>query len=169
MLPSNWNGKFVFRGVGGLAGALRSSANPVDEDLFLARGYATAITDTGHANTDPNWEFISPGQPNTAKIIDYFYRAVHQVTVAAKQIVKDYYNSRTISHAYFDGCSNGGKMGLIEATRYPDDYDGVISGSPWLDPLGTSLWSLKNTQALLYGYIPPSLFLAVDCCNQETV
>jgi feruloyl esterase len=89
--------------------------------------------------------------------------------VAAKQIVKDYYNSRTISHAYFDGCSNGGKMGLIEATRYPDDYDGVISGSPWLDPLGTSLWSLKNTQALLYGYIPPSLFLAVDCCNQETV
>jgi feruloyl esterase len=162
MLPANWNGKFVFRGVGGLAGTLRSSANPVDENLFLARGYATAITDTGHVSMDPTWEFISPGQPNTAKIIDYFYRAVHQVTLAAKQIVKDYYSSTTISHSYFDGCSNGGKMGLIEATRYPDDYDGVISGSPWLDPLGTSLWGLKNTQALLHAYIPPSLFPVID-------
>jgi tannase/feruloyl esterase len=167
MLPSNWNGKFVFRGVGGLAGTLRSSANPVDEALFLGRGYATAITDTGHASADPTWEFVSPGQPNTAKIIDYFYRAVHQVTVAAKQIVKDYYSSTTISHSYFDGCSNGGKMGLIEATRYPNDYDGVISGSPWLDPLGTSLWGLKNTQALLHGYIPPSLFLAVDAAIKK--
>ena len=167
MLPAKWNGKFVFRGVGGLAGSLRSSANPVDEDLFLARGYATAITDTGHVSTDPNWEFVSPGKPNTPKIVDYFYRAVHQVTLAAKQIVKDYYSSGTISHSYFDGCSNGGKMGLIEATRYPDDYDGVISGSPWLDPLGTSLWGVKNTQALLHGYIPPSLFPAIDAAIRK--
>ena len=162
MLPANWNGKFIFNGVGGLAGTLNSSANPVDRALFLARGYATAITDTGHLNTDPTWEFISPGEPNTTKIVDYFYRAVHQVTLAAKQLVKDYYNSTAISHSYFDGCSNGGKMGLLEAMRYPEDYDGVIAGAPWLDPLGTSLWSLKNTQALLAGYIPPSLFPAVD-------
>jgi feruloyl esterase len=53
-------------------------------------------------------------------------------------------------------------MGLLEATRYPEDYDGVIAGAPWLDPLGTSLWSLKNTQALLAGSIPPSLLPAVD-------
>src|SRR6202171_5020434 len=93
MLPANWNGKFIFNGVGGLAGTLNSSANPVDRALSLARGYATAITDTGHLNTDPTWEFTSPGEPNTTKIVDYFYRAVHQVTFAAKQIVKDYYNS----------------------------------------------------------------------------
>jgi len=167
MLPASWNGKFVFRGVGGLAGSLRSSANPVDENLFLARGYATAITDTGHANTDPTWEMILPGKPNTPKIVDYFYRAAHQVTLAAKQMVKDYYGSTTISHSYFDGCSNGGKMGLIEATRYPDDYDGVIAGSPWLDPLGTSLWGLKNTQALLNGYISPALFSAVDAAIKK--
>ena len=161
MLPANWNGKFLFNGVGGLAGTLNSSANPVDRALFLAGGYATAITDTGHVNSEPTWEFIAPGQPNTAKIIDYFYRAVHEVTLAAKQLVKDYYHSGRISQSYFDGCSNGGKMGLMEAMRFPDDYDGIISGAPWLDPVGTSLWSLKNAKALLDAYIPFPVFTAV--------
>ncbi len=154
MLPVNWNGKFIFNGVGGLAGNLNSSANPVDRAQFLGRGYATAITNTGHVNTDPTWEFTSPGEPNTPKVIDYFYRAVHEVTLATKELVKDYYHATTISHSYFDGCSNGGKMGLLEAIRFPNDYDGIISGAPWLDPVGTSLWSLKNAKALLDGYIP---------------
>ena len=167
MLPANWNGKFIFNGVGGLAGSFNSSANAVDRALFLARGYATAVTDTGHLATDPTWQFTSPGQPNTAKIVDYFYRAVHQVTLAAKQLTKDYYHATAISHSYFDGCSNGGKMGLLEATRYPEDYDGVIAGAPWLDPLGTSLWSLKNTQALLAGYIPPALFPTIDAAIKK--
>jgi feruloyl esterase len=160
-LPANWNGKFIFNGVGGLAGNLNSSANPVDQALFLARGYATAITDTGHLNTDPTWEFTSPGEPNMPKVIDYFFRAVHEVTLAAKLLVKDYYHTTTIAHSYFDGCSNGGKMGLIEAMRFPNDYDGIISGSPWLDPVGTSLWSLKNVKALLDAYIPLPVFATV--------
>jgi feruloyl esterase len=84
------------------------------------------------------------------------------VTLAAKQLVKNYYHADTIRRSYFDGCSNGGKMGLIEATRFPSDYDGIISGSPWLDPVGTSLWSLKNTKALLDGYIPAAKFQAVN-------
>ena len=161
MLPANWNGKFIFNGVGGLTGTFNSSANPVDRALFLERGYATAITDTGHLNTEPTWEFTSPGEPNTPKVIDYFFRAVHEVTLAAKQLVKDYYHSTTISHSYFDGCSNGGKMGLIEAMRFPNDYDGIISGSPWLDPVGTSMWSLKNVKALLDAYIPLPVFTTV--------
>jgi feruloyl esterase len=86
---------------------------------------------------------------------------VHDVTLAAKQLVKDYYHSATISHSYFDGCSNGGKMGLIEAIRFPNDYDGIIAGSPWLDPVGTSLWSLKNAKALLDAYIPVPVFATV--------
>jgi len=162
MLPANWNQKFVFNGVGGLAGTLNSSANPVDQALFLARGYATAVTDTGHLIANPTWEYTAPGVPDMPKVIDYYYRAVHDVTLAAKQLVKTYYGANTIRRSYFDGCSNGGKMGLIEASRFPSDYDGIISGSPWLDPVGTSLWSLKNIKALLDAYIPPAKFQAVN-------
>src|SRR5215469_949837 len=93
MLPQNWNGKFVFRGVGGLAGVLNTSANPADQPLFLERGYATAITDTGHLVANPTWEYTAPGTPDMPKVVDYFYRAVHQVTLAAKQLVKAYYQS----------------------------------------------------------------------------
>ncbi len=161
MLPVNWNGKFVFHGVGGLAGTLNSSANPGDRPLFLARGYATAITDTGHLASDPAWEYTAPGSPDMPKIVDYFYRAVHQMTLAAKLLVKNYYHAGAIERSYFDGCSNGGKMGLIEASRFPSDYDGIISGSPWIDPVGTSLWSLKNATALLDAYIPAAKFAEV--------
>src|SRR5258708_35524107 len=153
-LPANWDGKFIFNGVGGLAGTFISSANLVDQSLFLARGYGTAITDTGHLNTDPTWEIISAREPNTPKVIDYFFRAVHEVTLATKLLVKDYYHTTTIAHSYFDGCSNGGKMGLIEAMRFPSDYDGIIAGSPWLHRVVNSLWGLKNATALLDTDIP---------------
>ena len=162
MLPTNWNQKFIFHGVGGLAGTLSSSANPADQALFLPRGYATAITDTGHLVANPTWEYTAPGEPDMPKVIDYYYRAVHDVTLAAKMLVKNYYHAETIRRSYFDGCSNGGKMGMIEAGRYPADYDGIISGAPWLDPVGTSLWSLKNIKALLEAYIPAAKFQAVS-------
>jgi feruloyl esterase len=162
ILPQNWNGKFIFHGVGGLAGSLTSSANPADASQFLPKGYATAITDTGHLVANPTWEYSAPGTPDMPKVVDYFYRAVHDVTISAKLLVKAYYHTETIRRSYFDGCSNGGKMGLIEASRFPEDYDGIISGSPWLDPVGTSLWSLKNIKALLDAYIPADKFKAVD-------
>jgi feruloyl esterase len=161
ILPQNWNGKFIFHGVGGLAGTLTSSANPADQAQFLVKGYATAITDTGHLVANPTWEYTAPGTPDAPKVVDYFFRAVHDVTLASKLLVKAYYHTETIRRSYFDGCSNGGKMGLLEASRYPTDYDGIISGSPWLDPVGTSLWSLKNIKALLDAYIPAAKFEAV--------
>lgn len=162
MLPKDWNGKFIFNGVGGLAGVLNSSANPADRSQFLPKGYATAITDTGHLVANPTWEYTAPGVPDTPKVVDYFYRSVHEVTLAAKQLVKAYYQTEVIRRSYFDGCSNGGKMGLLEASRYPADYDGIISGSPWIDPVGTELWSLKNIKALLDAYIPQDKFQAVN-------
>lgn len=162
MLPKNWNGKFIFNGVGGLAGSLNSSANPADRTQFLPKGYATSITDTGHLVANPTWEYSAPGVPDTPKVVDYFFRAVHDVTLSSKLLVKAYYQANSIRRSYFDGCSNGGKMGLLEASRYPDDYDGIISGSPWIDPVGTELWTLKNIKALLDAYIPQEKFQAVN-------
>jgi feruloyl esterase len=132
--------------------------------LFLAKGYATGVTNTGHVSTNLDWEYVTPGVPNAPALTDYFYRAVHQSTLATKQLVKSYYNA-SISLAYFDGCSNGGKMGFEEATRFPDDYDAIIAGAPWLDPLGTSLWALKNTEALLTAHIPTTSFAAIDAAE----
>ena len=60
-------------------------------------------------------------------LIDFFYRAVHQVTVAAKQLVSGYYG-RNITYAYFDGCSTAARQALMEGVRYPEDFDGLIAG-----------------------------------------
>ena len=134
--PDNWNGKFLFYGVGGLAGATYPdfSANPVDRQGALATGYATAITDTGHlaGGTDASWALLAPGRPDKAKLADYYYRATHQVTAAGKRLTAGFYG-RAVEAAYFDGCSNGGRQALVEATRFPGDYDGIIAGDPFFD------------------------------------
>lgn len=163
-LPQKWNGKLVFFGVGGLAGSLSPSANPHDFAAALGRGYATAITDTGHVGKnpfDPDWILDASGKPNEAKIADYFYRAPHQATVAAKLLVTGFYGAPKVSRAYFDGCSFGGHMGLMEAMRYPDDYDGVIAGAPYMDNR-TQLWGYKNAKAFLKAYIPADALAKVN-------
>jgi feruloyl esterase len=163
-LPDDWNGKFVFFGVGGLAGSLMPSANPHDVASALSRGYATAITDTGHQGSNPfdaGWILEAPGKPNDAKVIDYFYRAAHQATGAAKSLVATYYGVPKVSRAYFDGCSWGGHMGLMEAMRYPDDYDGVIAGAPYMDN-HTQLWGYKNAKAFLNAYVPADVVAKVN-------
>jgi feruloyl esterase len=161
-LPAKWNGKFLFWGVGGLAGSLNPSANRTDVASSLAKGYATAITDTGHQSTGftPTWALTARGRRNDAAVADYFYRAGHQVTVAAKQLVKGYYSS-AIMRSYFDGCSYGGHMGLMEAERYPDDYDAIIAGAPYITNR-TQLWGYKNAKAFLNAYIPPATLIQVD-------
>ena len=116
-LPDNWNGKFYFQGVGGLGGTIGSL------DTGLARGYASASTDTGHTSDDPNWA------ANRAKEIDYGHRGTHVTAVAAKAITSKFY-ARDVQHAYFNGCSNGGRQAMMEVQRYPDDFDGIIGGHP---------------------------------------
>jgi feruloyl esterase len=116
-LPARWNGKFYFVGVGGLAGVIGSLDAP------LARGYASASTDTGHAASDPHWG------ANRAKEIDYGHRGTHAATVAAKAVTAAYFG-KPPAHSYFNGCSNGGRQALMEVQRYPGDYDGVIAGDP---------------------------------------
>jgi feruloyl esterase len=116
-LPERWNGKYYFVGVGGLGGSIGSL------DKGLERGYATASTDTGHVTSDTTW------LSNRAKEIDYGYRGTHVTAVAGKAVTGAFY-SQPIQHAYFEGCSNGGRQAMMEVQRYPTDFDGVIAGDP---------------------------------------
>jgi feruloyl esterase len=122
-LPSadKWNGKFMAGGNGGFAGSIQALFSEMPQALRL--GYATAGTDTGHQDQGGEWAI---GHPD--KMIDFGYRATHEMTVKAKEIVKAFYD-RAPQYSYFKGCSTGGRMALMEAQRYPDDYDGIIAGS----------------------------------------
>jgi len=121
-LPDAWNEKLLGLGGGGWAGNIRiEAAAPA-----LARGYTTAQTDAGHENAGV-WDTSWSSKPEA--VTDFAYRAVHQMTVLGKDIVARYYG-RPQSRAYFQGCSTGGRQGLMEAQRFPEDYDGVIAGAP---------------------------------------
>jgi feruloyl esterase len=167
-MPAAWNEKFLFWGVGGTAGSTYPdfSANPVDLFQALFKGYATAITDEGHQGngTDGAWSLLSKGVPDSAKVVDYYHRATHQVTVAAKQLVLGYYAAPAIKHAYFDGCANGGRQAMVEATRYPEDYDGIIAGAPFFD-IRTIIAGAKIQKVQLSSpdaYIPAALLPVID-------
>lgn len=116
-LPEDWNGKFLFVGVGGLGGTLPNT------DAGVRRGYATATTDAGHTSADPAWA------ADREKEIDYGYRGTHVTAVAAKAMTGGYYG-KPPQYAYFNGCSNGGRQALMEVQRYPEDFDGIIAGHP---------------------------------------
>jgi hypothetical protein len=113
------------------------SVNTVDSNEALGLGYAVVNTDTGNEQDRRRtcYRAVSEtGVVNTPAIIDFFYRAVHQVTVATKQYVEAYY-SQPIDVAYFDGCSTGGRQSPMEGTRYTVDYDGLIAAPPrWQRP-----------------------------------
>src|SRR5215471_1565782 len=163
-LPANWNGKFLFLGVGGFAGSLNPAVNPVDFLGSLGLGYASAVTDTGHSAgaTDARWALNALGQPDEAKLTDYYFRAAHEVTVAGKQLVSSYYKG-SISRAYFDGCSNGGRMAFVEATKFPEDYDGIIAGAPFMDIRSIIAGAkFQKVQLSPTTYIPASKLPAVD-------
>jgi feruloyl esterase len=139
-LPSDhWNGRFQGVGGGGLAGIISYAALATS----LHNGYATASTDTGHVGgADARWAI---GRPDL--LVDYGHRAIHEMTLKAKAVVEAFYG-RPAHHAYFTGCSTGGRQGLMEAQRYPADYDGVLAGAPAIH-LSTfhagQLWAAQHT------------------------
>jgi feruloyl esterase len=123
-LPAeNWNGKFLAVGNGGWAGAIQGYT---DMQAALRRGYATAGTDTGHSAADGPAGMFALGHPE--KIVDFAYRAVHDMTVKSKRIIDVYY-SRPLDYSYFKGCSTGGRQAVMAAQRYPGDFDGIIAGA----------------------------------------
>src|SRR5262245_25420605 len=158
--PANWNGRFLSSGEGGFAGTLNYTRNGLDGGLdeLVRRGYATASTDTGHVSSETWWAI---GHPERA--IDYLYRSKHVVTVASKAVIASFYGPQP-DHSYFSSCSNGGRQGLIEAQRYPDDFDGLIIGAPWNYQSHSNAGFVWNTQALAAagGAIPAEKLPAIN-------
>jgi feruloyl esterase len=123
-MRSGWNGKLVNIGDGGKDGDLDFADN------YVAEGYATANSNMGHdAGSTPGASFA---YENLASMIDFGHRAVHLTANASKAIVRAYYRSAP-RYSYFEGCSTGGREALMEAQRYPDDFDGIVSGAPVYD------------------------------------
>jgi len=126
--PGNWNGKIVGLGGGGFAGNVRfETALPA-----LVAGYATMQTDTGHAATEPwntEWAVRKDGSPNEEGLTDFGHRAVHEMTLLGKSLAEQYYGVAP-KRAYFQGCSQGGRQGMVASQMYPQDFDGIISGAP---------------------------------------
>ena len=120
MPAEDWNGKFEMVGNGGWAGVISYAAMA----QAVKEGYAAASTDTGH--TGGNGMFAL-GHPE--KIVDFGYRAVHDTVVKSKAVVAAYYGKGP-KYSYWNGCSTGGRQALVEVTRYPEDFDGVIAGAP---------------------------------------
>jgi feruloyl esterase len=123
MPAEDWNGKFLAVGNGGFAGAIQGYG---DMQTALRLGYATAGTDTGHSAEDGPVGMFGLGHPE--KIVDFAYRAVHEMTVKSKQVIQAFYD-RTPQYSYFKGCSTGGRQAVMSAQRYPADFDGIIAGA----------------------------------------
>lgn len=123
-LPTaTWNGKFMATGNGGFGGSIQG-LNEMRNVIRL--GYATAGNDTGHSAADgPNGMFAL-GHPE--KIVDFAYRAMHEMTVTSKKLVNEFYG-KPQTFAYYKGCSTGGRQGVMAAQRYPEDFDGIIAGA----------------------------------------
>ena len=164
-LPEVWKQRFLLLGVGGNAGTLTPSANLTDRAAALGRGYAMIVQDSGHIGngTDAGWLKTPDGKRDTAKMTDFLYRAAHSVTVTGKQFVKAYY-AEPVKRAYFDGCSTGGRMAMMEAERYPADFDGVIAGDPAMDYHSTLLRFAVQKAALSSpaAYLSPDTLTMVD-------
>jgi hypothetical protein len=124
LLPDTWNRRFAMGGGGGFVGSVQ---NQVEE--VVNRGYATAGTDTGHQadGLQAGWALDNPERQ-----VNYGYLGVHRTSEVAKAIVRAYYGSDS-AYSYFLGCSNGGRQALMEAQRFPADFDGVVSGAPAYD------------------------------------
>jgi feruloyl esterase len=148
---SGWNMKFEAVGNGGWAGNI---SYPALAD-GLRRGYATASTDTGHEGGSGSFAL---GHPE--KLIDFAYRAVHEMTVKAKAITAAYYGANP-KYSYWNGCSSGGKQGLKEAQKFPDDFDGIIAGAPanyWTHLTAGAAWVGQAVNKTEDNYIPPSKY-----------
>ncbi len=151
MPTTAWNGNFEAVGNGGWSGAIAYAAMA----SALKAGYSTASTDTGHEGGSARFAL---GHPE--KLIDYAYRSEHEMTVTAKAIIGAFYG-KAQAHSYWSGCSAGGKQGLKEAQMYPDDFDGIVAGSPgafWIGRATQAIWVAQAVHKSPESEIPAGKF-----------
>jgi hypothetical protein len=166
-LPTTaWNERLLMAGNGGKAGTI--SKGTASSSLLpsgaivpaLKLGYAATSTDTGHCAgascppdlNYPGSSFANPDYPSTSanpwwyqKLEDHAFRAVHETIVVAKKMVKAYYNKMPL-YTYWVGCSTGGRQGLMEAQRYPGDFNGISAGAPVNEYVGQSMAAPEQLQ-----------------------
>ena len=137
LLPDQWNRKFMMGGGGGFVeGVDNQSITSVNA------GYATAGTDTGHQGrgTEAGWAL-----DNIERQLNFGHAAIHRVAEVSKAIIRARYNTAP-ARSYFNGCSNGGRQALMEAQRYPADFDGIVAGAPAYDFTGLAAQFIKDIQ-----------------------
>jgi len=145
-LPTQWNGRLWMYGNGGFAGEDANAPKEVDSrHAGLSKGFATARTDTGHL--DAREPLASFAYNRVDKLVDHGSRAVHETVSLAKGLVNEYY-ARPAAYSYWDGCSTGGRQGMMSASKYPEDFDGVMAGAPTLRWNDVMMKGLANQQAL---------------------
>jgi feruloyl esterase len=148
-----WNGKFQAVGNGGWAGAISYGELAV----ALQSGYASASTNTGHDRDGSDASFAL-GHPE--KVTDFAWRSVHEMTLKAKALIVAFYG-KPPAFSYWNGCSTGGKQGLKEAQKFPDDYDGIVAGAPanyWTHLMAGDIWIAQATHVGPAAYIPPAKY-----------
>lgn len=156
-LPQRWSGRYVQLGNGGFAGNIDQASLATE----IASGAAAAMTDTGHKadQFDASWAL---GHPE--KLVDYGYRSIKATADASKSLIRAYYG-RAARRRYFVGCSNGGRHALMAAQRYPDDWDGIIAGSPalyWTKQLATFAAIQHRLSARSENWIPVGKLPAIQ-------
>jgi feruloyl esterase len=138
-LPETWNGKLVGTGGGGFSGGLGSA--PILLNPLVGKGYAAAASDVGHpASDDAKWAYKHPVQ-----LVDWAHRGNHVTAQFAKALATEFY-AKPLQRSYFWGCSNGGRDALMEAWRYPGDYDGIVAGAPaapWTRDMMAMAWNIR--------------------------
>ena len=163
MPSSGWNGKFQAVGNGGWAGLIDYPAM----SAAVGRGYAASATDTGHTGDGGAFAL---GHPE--RFVDFAWRSEHEMTVSAKAIITAFYGTAP-RFAYWNGCSTGGRQGLMEAQRFPGDYDGIIAGASANPRTQLNAAHLAVHQKVWRdpaGYIPAAKFPAIhaavlDACD----
>jgi feruloyl esterase len=150
-LPVNWNRQFLFQGGGGLNGSVSPpfGAQFAGDRPALARGFAVASTDSGHQGAVFDGSFLQDQQA----AVNFLFQGVAEVTAVAKQIVSQHYG-RPIGHAYFIGCSTGGREAMMMSQRFPNYFDGIVAGAPAMRTSFSNL-GLRHAATALNAIAPP--------------